>query len=136
MLSPVPGAAEQDPDRFVQTCFGVLAECASAVQARGHPIAAIGLSGIIGSLVVLDRDCQPLGMAFTWADLRCGPQVGEALQRQIVAATAEALQRWEPRLRVTRVAVAPAAQQGHVSIDLDGEHLLAQTPVSITGLVV
>ena len=81
MLSPVPGAAEQDPDRFVQTCFAVLADCASAVQARGHPIAAIGLSGIIGSLVVLDRDCQPLGMAFTWADLRCGPQVGEALRR-------------------------------------------------------
>ena len=59
----------------------------------------------------------------------------EALQRQIVAATAEALQRWEPRLQVRRVTVAPAAQ-GHVSIDLDGEYLPARTPVSIGGLVV
>ena len=61
---------------------------------------------------------------------------GEALQRQVVAATAEALQRWEPRLRVTKVVVAPASQQGHVSIDLEGEYLPAQTPVSISGLVV
>ncbi len=81
MLSPVPGAAEQDPDQFVETCFAVLAECAARVREQGFAIAAVGLSGIIGSLVVLDRACRPLGMAFTWADLRCSPQVGEALQR-------------------------------------------------------
>ena len=41
---------------------------------------AIGLSGIIGSLVVLDRRSRPLGKAFTWADLRCSPQVEEAIE--------------------------------------------------------
>ncbi len=81
MSSPVPGAAEQDPDHFVSTCLNVLAECLQAAQERGHSIAAIGLSGIIGSLVVLDRQLRPLGMAFTWADLRCGPQVEEAIER-------------------------------------------------------
>ena len=60
---------------------------------------------------------------------------GEALQRAIVAATAEALQRWEPRFRVGRVAVASAGD-GHITIDLDGEYLPAQTPVRITGVVV
>lgn len=80
MSSPVPGAAEQDPDHFVATCLNVLARCVQAVRDRGHPVAAIGLSGIIGSLVVLDRRSRPLGNAFTWADLRCGPQVEEAIE--------------------------------------------------------
>ena len=80
MSSPVPGAAEQDPDHFVATCLNVLAQCVQAVRDRGHPVAAIGLSGIIGSLVVLDRRSRPLGNAFTWADLRCGPQVEEAIE--------------------------------------------------------
>ena len=73
MLSPVPGAAEQDPDQFVETCFAVLAECAARVREQGFAIAAVGLSGIIGSLVVLDRACRPLGMAFTWADSALQP---------------------------------------------------------------
>lgn len=55
---------------------------------------------------------------------------GEALQRRIVAATAEALQRWEPRFRVRQVAVAPAAA-GHVVVDLDGDYLPAEQPVRI-----
>ena len=81
MSSPVPGAAEQDPDHFVATCLDVLAGCVQAAHARGHSVAAIGLSGIIGSLVVLDRRMRPLGKAFTWADLRCSPQVEEAIER-------------------------------------------------------
>jgi gluconokinase len=80
MRSPVPGAAEQDPDHFVMTCLDVLAQCVQAVNGQGRSIAAIGLSGIIGSLVVLDRQMHPLGMAFTWADLRCSPQVEEAIE--------------------------------------------------------
>ena len=76
MLSPVPGAAEQDPAVYVATCLQVLAECADLARHRhGCEIAAVGLSAIIGSLVALDADRCPLGMALTWADLRCGPQV-------------------------------------------------------------
>lgn len=60
---------------------------------------------------------------------------GEGLQAAVVAATAEALQRHEPRLRVTHVAVEPIAD-GHVSIDLDGEYLPAGAAVVVSGVVV
>ena len=79
MGSPVPGAAEQDPDEFVSTCIAVLADCVAQTRDRGYSVAAVGLSGIIGSLVTLDRNMRPLGMAFTWADLRCSPQVESAI---------------------------------------------------------
>ena len=60
---------------------------------------------------------------------------GEALQRAVVAATAEALQRWEPRLRLGRVTVVSAGE-GRVSIDLDGTYLPAEAPIRIDGVVV
>ncbi len=81
MLSPAPGAAEQDPQNYVDTAFSVLAECvAKARIEHRREVAAVAISAIIGSLVVLDKDCQPLGQAFTWADLRCTQQVHEAEQ--------------------------------------------------------
>lgn len=54
----------------------------------------------------------------------------------IVAASAEPLDRWEPRFRLLRVRVAAATAGGRVSLDLDGERLPEGTPVTIDGVVV
>lgn len=54
----------------------------------------------------------------------------------IVAASAEALDRWEPRLRVKRIAVAAASAAGHFALDLDCEVLPEGTPLTIAGVVV
>ena len=62
------------------------------------------------------------------------PQNAATLAR-IVAASADAIDRWEPRYRARRIAVA-AAGEGHVSIDLDGEYLPEGVPLSLTGIVV
>jgi phage baseplate assembly protein W len=52
----------------------------------------------------------------------------------IVAATADALERWEPRLRVTKV--TPVFADGTVSITLQGRYLPDGSEVTIDGIVV
>ena len=58
---------------------------------------------------------------------------------EIYAAAAEALARWEPRLRVERIKAHKAgssAAAGRVSIDLEGVYLPGGQPVRIEGLVI
>ena len=57
---------------------------------------------------------------------------------QLYAATADALRRWEPRLRVTRVqAVARPVdlEQGHVEIILDAVYLPEGREIRIDGVI-
>ncbi len=54
----------------------------------------------------------------------------------IVAASAEAIDRWEPRYRVRRIRVASAAGEGHVSLNLEGEYLPEGVPLALTGITV
>lgn len=61
--------------------------------------------------------------------------VTPALATALVAATAEALDAWEPRYRLTRVQVA-AATPGHVTLDLEGVYVPDGTPLAIAGVVV
>ena len=51
------------------------------------------------------------------------------------AASARALRRWEPRLRLGRVQVADAAP-GHVVLDLEGEYLPTGETVRLEGIEV
>ena len=53
----------------------------------------------------------------------------------LYAATAEALQRWEPRLRVTSIKASSDAV-GKVTIDLVGEYLPDGRAIAIEGIVV
>jgi uncharacterized protein len=70
--------------------------------------------------------------------------VNEAYLVQIYAATAAALLRWEPRLRVTRVTaeiVQSDMTQGKISISLEGEYLVpgpngaAAKPITMEGIL-
>lgn len=53
---------------------------------------------------------------------------------QLYAATADALRRWEPRLRVTRVQ-AEVLTEGHVEIILDAEYLPDGREIRIDGVI-
>jgi hypothetical protein len=53
----------------------------------------------------------------------------------IIQATAGAIARWEPRVRVERVQVG-AADPGHISLDLDLRYLPTGEPARLEGLVV
>lgn len=54
---------------------------------------------------------------------------------QLYAATAQAVKRWEPRFKLTRVRVA-GAEVGSVQLDLTGNYLPDGTEVTIDGIVV
>ena len=54
---------------------------------------------------------------------------------EIYAAAAEALGRWETRLRLTRVK-ASRTDAGRVTIDLEGEYLPDGEPILLEGIVV
>ena len=53
----------------------------------------------------------------------------------IIAATAQALAKWEPRFKVTKVEV-PEISAGHVTINLYGIYLLDGREVSMEGLII
>jgi hypothetical protein len=59
----------------------------------------------------------------------------EANKIEYIAATAEALDRWEPRLRVTRVQVS-ATDAGRVQISLDGVYLPDGREIAMDGMVI
>ncbi len=54
---------------------------------------------------------------------------------EIYAAVAEALGRWETRLRLTRVK-AGRTDAGRVTIDLEGEYLPDGEPIRLEGIIV
>lgn len=59
-----------------------------------------------------------------------------ALAAEAVAATAEALRRWEPRYRLRRVAVTARGAAGALEISLEGEHVPVGLPLRVDGIVV
>lgn len=56
-------------------------------------------------------------------------------QIEYIAATAEALARWEPRLEVTRVQVSMPVP-GDILIDLEGVYLPEGKPITLDGIAI
>lgn len=81
MLTPGPGMAEQHPDDWwdalVNTMWMVLAD--AGVPPDG--IAAIGISGQMHGVVLVDGQNRPVRPAITWADARTGSQLAALLSR-------------------------------------------------------
>lgn len=74
---PVPGAAEQSTVDWVRAIVDALQAVAEQVPASGW--AAIGLSAMLPTLVLIDRDGLPIGHAITWEDSRAEPDVDTAM---------------------------------------------------------
>lgn len=74
LLQPLPGRAEQDPERILAACIAgvqlVLAETGSS----GNEVSAIGFSTAMHSLIALDADGGLLTPVITWADDRAASQ--------------------------------------------------------------
>jgi xylulokinase len=65
---PAAGAYEQDPGDWLRAVQQVMAQLSGVIPA--HRWRAIGLSGMIPTLVTLGPDDQPNGPAITWQDSR------------------------------------------------------------------
>ena len=59
----------------------------------------------------------------------------DGLKAALVAATAEALDRWEPRYRLLSARVSASAS-GRATIDLEGVYLPDGTPLAVEGIAV
>jgi sugar (pentulose or hexulose) kinase len=81
--SPVAGAYEQDPGDWLRAVEQVVARLGAAVPARRWR--AIGLSGMLPTLVTLGPDGQPTGPAVTWQDGRAD-DLGEEFRERCGAA--------------------------------------------------
>lgn len=78
--TPRPGWAEQSPDDWERAAFEALAAAASKAE-RADEVRAIGLTGQMHGLTLLDRAQRPLREAILWCDLRTGPQRRELEER-------------------------------------------------------
>lgn len=54
---------------------------------------------------------------------------------EVYAATAEALRRWEPRLKVERIK-ADTAEPGKLTLTLTGIYLVDGSPITLDGIVI
>ena len=54
---------------------------------------------------------------------------------EIIAATADALRKWEPRFKVTKIEV-PQIKVGHVTVNLFGIYILDGREISMEGIVI
>lgn len=62
--------------------------------------------------------------------------ITKSLVGELIAATAEALDRWEPRIRVTSVKVVSVDANGRIELQLKGILLVTGSPIEIDGLVI
>ncbi len=60
--------------------------------------------------------------------------MGELLKVELFAATAEALARWEPRIRLSRVYLSDVNSDGGIALTLEGIILLNNEPVRLEGI--
>lgn len=61
--------------------------------------------------------------------------INQSLVADMVAAAAEALDRWEPRLRVERLTIDRVTADGQIELSLSGYYLVNGQTVSFEGLV-
>ena len=62
--------------------------------------------------------------------------INSSLVAELVAATAEALDRWEPRLRLEQVKIDSVSADGKIELSLVGYYLINGDRIEIEGLVV
>lgn len=61
--------------------------------------------------------------------------LNELTKTELFAATAEALERWEPRFKLGRVFIESVSDEGKVVIALEGKHLVDGELIAIEGIV-
>jgi len=70
LLTPEPGAAEQDPELILEAAAGAVREAVNSAGCGPDGVAAVAFSTAMHSLIAVDADGRALTPALTWADLR------------------------------------------------------------------
>ena len=113
LASPQVGWAEEDPGQWWSNVREIVGELLSHATAA-EEIAAIGVTGMLPAVVLLDRDGQVLRPSIQQSDARCGAEVeelrrevdeaafirraGNGVNQQLVASKLRWVERHEPEL--------------------------------------
>ena len=73
LAAPVPGAAEQDPDRIHAAVIASIRGAVDAAGIAGQEVACIAFSAAMHSLIAVGKHDEPLTASITWADNRAAP---------------------------------------------------------------
>src|ERR1051325_689985 len=81
LSSPHPLWSEQEPREWWEATANSIIQVLRETNVAGENVAAIGLTGQMHGLVVLDADRQVLRPAILWNDQRCGAECDEIRAR-------------------------------------------------------
>jgi xylulokinase len=73
LSSPAPGWSEEDPGEWWANACAIL----RALAAHGQPIDAVGVTGMLPAVVLLDRDGEPVRPSIQQSDARAAQEVEE-----------------------------------------------------------
>lgn len=103
-LQPAEHAAEQDPRAVAAATIAALADVAGTCQQQGNPIARLGISAAMHSLIALDGGDQPLTNALIWLDNRASAAAEALWQthqgKQIYARTGTPIHAMSPLAKI------------------------------------
>ena len=81
LSTPHPLWSEQDPHEWWTATINSITQALAAANASGDDVAAIGLTGQMHGLVLLDDKGEVLRPAILWNDQRCGAECDEVRAR-------------------------------------------------------
>lgn len=81
LSTPHPLWSEQDPREWWTATANSIKQAINTANASGEDVAAIGLTGQMHGLVLLDADGEVLRPAILWNDQRCGAECDEIRAR-------------------------------------------------------
>jgi xylulokinase len=81
LYSDYPNWAEEDPAQWWANSVAIIRQLLLTAKAAGAKVEAIGVSGMVPALVLLDRDGKPLRRSIQQNDARSGPEI-EQLKRE------------------------------------------------------
>ena len=112
--SPFPGWAEENPDEWWKNVVEIISELLSKAKVRPEKIHAIGVTGMLPAVVLLDSSGKILRPSIQQSDGRCGEQVqelksefeendfikktGNGINQQLVAAKLRWIEKHEPEI--------------------------------------
>lgn len=73
LFTPVPGAAEQDPEAIFAAVVSVVAGCMELMGSEREEVSFISFSSAMHSVIAMDAEGNPLTACLTWADNRSKP---------------------------------------------------------------
>lgn len=81
LSTPYPLWSEQDPQEWWQATSDSIRRTLAEANVSGEQVTAIGLTGQMHGLVLLDHHGEVLRPAILWNDQRCGPECDEIRRR-------------------------------------------------------